>query len=129
LASASPRLRAILSRFVQSLPEQLAAQENDWRGHQIEALAAKLHRLQGTSGNCGFPALAEAAAQLESEIRDRGRETVVARLQERMRREVARTLALWREWLPEPAPEAATETIDHPLPPTGTGARPAASEL
>ncbi len=98
LASASPRLKAILSRFVHSMPDQLAALEDDWRNGRTEALAAKLHRLQGTSGTCGFPELADTAALWESEVRGPGRERVILHLLARMRGEVDRTLEQWNQF-------------------------------
>jgi hypothetical protein len=54
--------------------------------------------LQGTSGTCGFPELADTAALWESEVRGPGRERVILHLLARMRGEVDRTLEQWNQF-------------------------------
>ncbi|MFV2058002.1 MAG: response regulator, partial [Thiohalomonadales bacterium] len=68
LLDSDPDLIDLLEKFVRTLPSmisdiQLAAQKHAWK--ELQALA---HDLKGVSGNYGFPALCNLAAEIENHL-------------------------------------------------------------
>ena len=61
----------LASRFVAGLPERAAAMARALAAGDLETLGVLAHRLKGTAGAFGFPAITHAAAELESGVRDR----------------------------------------------------------
>jgi CheY-like chemotaxis protein len=74
LASASPRILAVVLRFSEQLEPLLAEIEESWRRGDREALKAQLHRLRGSAGSCGFSSLMAAVERWEDALDD-GSET------------------------------------------------------
>ncbi|HVX86415.1 MAG TPA: ATP-binding protein [Phycisphaerae bacterium] len=61
-----PVLRDLTARFLDSLPEKIAAMQSSLDGGRLEEVAAHAHRLAGAGGSYGFPAITDAARKLES---------------------------------------------------------------
>lgn len=60
-----PAIRQILDSFIDALDQridELTAAERD-----PSALKYLLHKLRGSAGNCGFPAIAELCGRVEAE--------------------------------------------------------------
>lgn len=71
LASASPRILAVVLRFSEQLEQLLAEIDESWRRGDREALRAQLHRLRGSAGSCGFSSLMAAVERWEDALDDR----------------------------------------------------------
>lgn len=63
---ANPRVIEILSGFIAELGIYLRVLESIRRTGDFEELQRVLHRLKGAAGSCGFQAIAEAAADLQT---------------------------------------------------------------
>src|SRR5438874_2420916 len=62
----------LLDGFVRRLPERLGAMERALGTHDLEVLADLAHQLKGAASGYGFPAITEAAAELEAVAAARG---------------------------------------------------------
>jgi two-component system CheB/CheR fusion protein len=67
-----PELAEITATFVAGLPDRAAALERSLAANDLESLAVLSHRLKGTAGGFGFPAITEAAGRLEASAKARG---------------------------------------------------------
>ncbi|SFT33484.1 ATP-binding protein [Halomonas saccharevitans] len=74
--------RELLERLADSLPESERAIRDAVERHDGEALLDALHALNGACRYCGTPRLGLLAETLETRLRSRGRESVVALLPE-----------------------------------------------
>ena len=61
----------LASRFVMGLPERAAAMGRCLAAGDLDTLGVLAHRLKGTAGAFGFPAITHAAAELEASVRER----------------------------------------------------------
>jgi len=64
-----PAMAEILDNFLTSLESQLGTMQELWAKGQEEELRRQAHRLKGSGGSYGYPALTEAAAALEEAIK------------------------------------------------------------
>lgn len=64
-----PDLAALAARFASELPERLARLENSLQAGDWDALAGEAHKLKGTAGVFGWPAVGELAAEIEKLVR------------------------------------------------------------
>ena len=62
----------LLDGFVRRLPERLGAMERALGTRELEVLADLAHQLKGAASGYGFPAITEAAAELEAVAAARG---------------------------------------------------------
>ena len=60
-----PRLRAVVRKFAQQMPERMAAIEQAWSEHDFATLAALAHWLKGSGGTAGYDAFTAPARALE----------------------------------------------------------------
>ncbi len=60
-----PRLRAVVRKFAQQMPERVQAIETAWDSRNFEKLAALAHWLKGSGGTAGFDAFTAPAKTLE----------------------------------------------------------------
>jgi HPt (histidine-containing phosphotransfer) domain-containing protein len=65
LTRKSDKIKIIIGRFVDSLPQQQIDVEESFQSKDWPALAAALHNLKGMGGACGYPQVTELAAELE----------------------------------------------------------------
>lgn len=65
LADKSPKLRAIVEKFVARLPEQLELMQTAVQANDHAQVADLAHWLKGTAGSVGFAPISEVAAELE----------------------------------------------------------------
>ncbi len=69
LSSTPPRIRAIVEKFLHTMPQEVnalrkACENGDWKR------AAEIsHRFRGTAGNCGFSGVMNALSEFEDELR------------------------------------------------------------
>ncbi len=63
--SQHPRLRQVVARFIQQLPDKLQAMDKALSQHDFEALAQHAHWLKGAGGSVGFDLYFEPAKDLE----------------------------------------------------------------
>jgi PAS domain S-box-containing protein len=61
----------LASRFVAGLPERAAMMARSFAAGDLDTLGVLAHRLKGTAGAFGFPAITHAAAELEASVHDR----------------------------------------------------------
>jgi len=67
----SAEYRALVQRFVQSLPERVAHMQTMVEQSQWESLGSAAHQLKGSAGGLGYPGLGEIAAEIEARISTR----------------------------------------------------------
>ena len=60
-----PRLRAVVRKFAQQMPERMRAIETAWDSRDFEKLASLAHWLKGSGGTAGFDAFTAPAKTLE----------------------------------------------------------------
>jgi CheY-like chemotaxis protein/HPt (histidine-containing phosphotransfer) domain-containing protein len=60
-----PRLRAVVRKFAQQMPERMQAIEAAWDARDFDALARLAHWLKGSGGTAGFDAFTAPAKTLE----------------------------------------------------------------
>jgi PAS domain S-box-containing protein len=60
-----PRLRAVVRKFAQQMPERMQAIEAAWDNRNFESLASLAHWLKGSGGTAGFDAFTAPAKMLE----------------------------------------------------------------
>jgi signal transduction histidine kinase/DNA-binding response OmpR family regulator len=60
-----PRLRAVVRKFAQQMPERMTAIEQAWSGRDFTTLAALAHWLKGSGGTAGYDAFTAPARALE----------------------------------------------------------------
>jgi CheY-like chemotaxis protein len=60
-----PRLRAVVRKFAQQMPERMQAIEAAWGARDFGALASLAHWLKGSGGTAGFDAFTAPARTLE----------------------------------------------------------------
>ena len=60
-----PRLRAVVRKFAQQMPERMKAIETAWDARDFDALARLAHWLKGSGGTAGFDAFTAPAKRLE----------------------------------------------------------------
>ncbi|MGB7346994.1 MAG: response regulator [Pirellulaceae bacterium] len=70
LNTANPKFRAIVTKFIQRLPEQVALMNQSIEAQQFQELADLAHWLKGSGPNVGFADFAEPAKFLEQAARD-----------------------------------------------------------
>src|SRR5262249_28601685 len=66
-----PEIRRLTADFVDGLPERLAALERSLAEEDLGTVATLAHRLKGTAGGYGFPAITTAAGELEASVKAR----------------------------------------------------------
>ncbi len=73
----------LVEMFVDELPDKLAAIQTALAGQDFDDLARVAHQLKGSAGGYGFPAITEAAKELEDSARaDRDLETLNTQVRE-----------------------------------------------
>jgi len=73
-----PDMAELVALFLGEMPGRVRAVRESLAAHDWTALTTAAHRLRGSAGGHGFPAIGEAAASLEDALRrDRGREEAV----------------------------------------------------
>jgi CheY-like chemotaxis protein/HPt (histidine-containing phosphotransfer) domain-containing protein len=60
-----PRLRAVVRKFAQQMPERMSAIEQAWSERDFNTLAALAHWLKGSGGTAGYDAFTAPARALE----------------------------------------------------------------
>jgi PAS domain S-box-containing protein len=60
-----PRLRAVVRKFAQQMPERMEAIEQAWSAKDFATLAALAHWLKGSGGTAGYDAFTAPARELE----------------------------------------------------------------
>ena len=60
-----PRLRAVVRKFAQQMPDRMRAIESAWDNRDFENLASLAHWLKGSGGTAGFDAFTAPAKALE----------------------------------------------------------------
>jgi CheY-like chemotaxis protein/HPt (histidine-containing phosphotransfer) domain-containing protein len=60
-----PRLRTVVRKFAEQMPERMQAIEQAWDARDFETLASLAHWLKGSGGTAGFDAFTEPARTLE----------------------------------------------------------------
>jgi HPt (histidine-containing phosphotransfer) domain-containing protein len=60
-----PRLRAVVRKFAQQMPERMRAIEEAWEARDYTTLAGLAHWLKGSGGTAGFDAFTAPARTLE----------------------------------------------------------------
>jgi DNA-binding response OmpR family regulator len=60
-----PRLRSVVRKFAQQMPERMRAIEAAWDSRDFEKLASLAHWLKGSGGTAGFDAFTAPAKTLE----------------------------------------------------------------
>ena len=60
-----PRLRGVVRKFSQQMPERMAAIEQAWSARDFATLAALAHWLKGSGGTAGYDAFTVPARELE----------------------------------------------------------------
>src|SRR5262249_53370902 len=64
-----PEIRRLTADFVDGLPERMAALERSLADDDLGTVATLAHRLKGTAGGYGFPAITTAAGELEASVK------------------------------------------------------------
>ena len=64
-----PEMAEIIELFVGEMPRRMSDLAACWERRELERLTHMVHQLKGASGGYGFPALGEAAGQLERTLR------------------------------------------------------------
>jgi len=70
--AADAEIARVLDGFVRRLPERLGAMERALGARDLELIADLAHQLKGVASGYGFPAITEAAAELEAVAAARG---------------------------------------------------------
>ncbi len=65
-----PDMADLVRLFVSELPDRIASAERAWRERRVEDLTRLAHQLKGAGSGYGYPAITQAAAQLERELRE-----------------------------------------------------------
>jgi len=60
----------LVELYVEEMGERVASLERLWNENEIESLRSMAHQLKGASGGYGFPAITDAAAELEQRINE-----------------------------------------------------------
>jgi CheY-like chemotaxis protein/HPt (histidine-containing phosphotransfer) domain-containing protein len=94
-----PRLRAVVRKFAQQMPERMQAIEGAWDSRDFANLAALAHWLKGSGGTAGFDAFTAPAKTLEQLAKARS---------ERQTGEVVADLRMLVEHIVVPGEEEAT---------------------
>jgi histidine phosphotransfer protein HptB len=63
-----PEMADLVEMFVSEIPARLDALQAAWNAGQVEAVARMAHQLGGASAGYGFPALGQAARELERRL-------------------------------------------------------------
>lgn len=63
-----PDMAELIQLFVEEIPERVRAVRECWERHELAELARISHQLKGASGGYGFPAVGDAAANLERHL-------------------------------------------------------------
>jgi CheY-like chemotaxis protein/HPt (histidine-containing phosphotransfer) domain-containing protein len=95
-----PRLRAVVRKFAQQMPERMQAIESAWDRRDFENLASLAHWLKGSGGTAGFDAFTAPAKTLEQMAKARS---------EQQTAEVVAELRRLVEHIVVPGEEEATE--------------------
>ncbi|QYO63996.1 Hpt domain-containing protein [Leptolyngbya sp. 7M] len=64
-----PEMRELVALFVSELPDRVEKLWTAWHAQQAEQVCRMAHQLRGAGSGYGFPALSEAAAKLENDLR------------------------------------------------------------
>lgn len=73
----------LVEMFIDELPDKLSAIMTALAGQDFDDLARVAHQLKGSAGGYGFPAITEAAKELEDTASaDRDLETLIAQVKE-----------------------------------------------
>jgi histidine phosphotransfer protein HptB len=67
--AADPEMAELVQLFISELPARVAALNQAWTTRQINDLKRLSHQLKGASAGYGFPALGQAAATLETQLK------------------------------------------------------------
>ena len=89
--AADEEVSGLVVGFVQRLSDRVGAMERALDARDLETLADLAHQLKGAAGGYGFPAITQAAAELEAVVKSGGEtERALGALAEICRRAVAR---------------------------------------
>lgn len=66
--ASDPDLADVVRKFVEGMPEKIAALRTLWHEQSLDEVRRLAHQLKGASGGYGFGQLGDAAARLESTI-------------------------------------------------------------
>lgn len=72
-----PEMAELIAAFVTELPYRVARMEAALLDHDHATLASLAHQLKGAGGGYGFPRISDAAAQLETIVRENGETAAV----------------------------------------------------
>lgn len=72
-------MREIIRMFVDEMPQRLDALRTAWDASRADELQRLAHQLKGAAAGYGFPIVGDAAAELESALRNTERELVEVR--------------------------------------------------
>jgi HPt (histidine-containing phosphotransfer) domain-containing protein len=64
-----PDMRSIIRAFIDEMPARVRDLRDCWERHDLERLMRLTHQIRGAAGGYGFPAIAEAALQLQASLR------------------------------------------------------------
>jgi len=67
-----PEMAELVEVFLSELPDRVRALTAAWDTHQVRDLSRMAHQLKGASAGYGFPQIGDAAASLESKLRQVG---------------------------------------------------------
>jgi CheY-like chemotaxis protein/HPt (histidine-containing phosphotransfer) domain-containing protein len=87
-----PRLRAVVRKFAQQMPERMQAIEQAWQGRDFDMLASLAHWLKGSGGTTGYDAFTAPARTLEQLAKARDEQQIPAAVAE-LRQIVERMVA------------------------------------
>jgi signal transduction histidine kinase/HPt (histidine-containing phosphotransfer) domain-containing protein len=68
-AATSPRMKKIISEFVEELPAEVSKMQNLLNSNDLGALKSVVHQLRGAGGGYGFDSISQLAAKAEESIK------------------------------------------------------------
>lgn len=82
LVDSEPQLKALVMKFINSLPETQAQIQAEYAAKEWQALEKSLHNVKGMGGGFGYPQLTSLAARIEFEVKKGDYNEVEASLKE-----------------------------------------------
>ena len=77
-----PRLRPVVRKFAQQMPEKMQAIEQAWQARDFDTLASLAHWLKGSGGTTGYDAFTTPARTLEQYAKARDEQQIPAAVAE-----------------------------------------------
>jgi HPt (histidine-containing phosphotransfer) domain-containing protein len=77
-----PRLRAVVRKFAEQMPEKMRAIEQAWESRDFDTLASLAHWLKGSGGTTGYDAFTTPARTLEQYAKARDEQHIPAAVAE-----------------------------------------------